>query len=333
VPEQKTESPRITSATILVVDDERDIQNFFRFKLQKIGYDVVVAQNGYEAIEKVKKFRPDLILMDIMMPVMDGLKATEHLKKHKDYNSIPIIIVSAIGDIKGKAAAYKYGANDYLTKPVDIITMAARVKSILETERLRNKLEKLADKKAITDNLFDYQHLYERIEIDIEKCRKAKKPLSLLYFDIDYLKMINAENGFAAGDFVIRTVRDIIYKEIEENGTVLTSNSDKFLVILPLVTESKVQVFAKHILKRIEQVVLPFDFSIKENVKITGISVSIGSVTWDKVEKVTSEKLISLAETALKNAKEEGRGKNVQYQFYSKPTPGGTHVIDKKIIK
>ncbi|MFC1555725.1 response regulator [candidate division KSB1 bacterium] len=318
---------------ILVVDDDRDIQNMFRFKLQKLGYDIVVANNGYEAIEKVKKFRPDLIMMDVMMPVMDGLKATEHLKKHKDYKDIPIIIVSAIGDIKGKAAAYKYGANDYLTKPVDIITMAARVRSILETNRLKIQVERMKDSKAITDNLFDYQHLFERLEVELEHCRKSKKAFSLIYLDIDYLKMINTENGYKAGDHVIKSVREIVAEEIGENGTVINSNSDKQLVMLPVISESKVLMYAKQILKRVKEVVLPFDFSIKDNMSITGISVSIGLVTWDKVEKVQAEKLLEMVETALKNAKEEGRGKNVQFQFFSKPTADGKHIIDKKIIK
>lgn len=331
--EKEKDTYKSKKAIILVVDDEKDIQNFFRFKLQKIGYEVVVAQNGFEAIEKVKKFRPDLILMDIMMPVMDGLKATENLKKHKEFKNIPIIIVSAITDVKGKAAAYTFGADDYLTKPVDIITMAARVKSILETQKLRTQLDRIADRKAITDNLFDYQHLFERVETELIYCNKNEKPLSLIYIDIDYMKMINTVNGYKAGDFVIRKIKEIVYNEINEVGIIINSNSDKLLIILPSVYEDKVLMFVKQIINQIEQIAVPFDFTVKQIIPTTGISISSGIVTWDKVEKVTSEKLLSLVETALKNAKDEGRGKNVQYQFYSKPLKNGTHVIDKKVIK
>ena len=331
--EKEKDTYKSKKAIILVVDDEKDIQNFFRFKLQKIGYEVVVAQNGFEAIEKVKKFRPDLILMDIMMPVMDGLKATENLKKHKEFKNIPIIIVSAITDVKGKAAAYTFGADDYLTKPVDIITMAARVKSILETQKLRTQLDRIADRKAITDNLFDYQHLFERVETELIYCNKNEKPLSLIYIDIDYMKMINTVNGYKVGDFVIRKIKEIVYNEINEVGIIINSNSDKLLIILPSVYEDKVLMFVKQIINQIEQIAVPFDFTVKQIIPTTGISISSGIVTWDKVEKVTSEKLLSLVETALKNAKDEGRGKNVQYQFYSKPLKNGTHVIDKKVIK
>lgn len=331
--EKEKDTYKSKEALILVVDDEKDIQNFFRFKLQKIGYDVIVAQNGHEAIEKVKTFRPDLILMDIMMPVMDGLKATEYLKKHKEFKNIPIIIVSAITDVKGKTAAYTFGADDYLTKPIDIITMVARVKSILETQKLRTQLDRLADRKAITVNLFDYQHLFERVETELIYCNKNEKPLSLIYIDIDYMKMINAENGYKAGDYVIRKIKEIVYNEINEVGIIIHSNSDKLLIILPSVYEDKVLMFVKQIIKQIEQTAVPFDFTVKQDIMITGFSISSGIVTWDKVEKITSEKLLSLAETALKNAKDEGRGKNVQYQFYSTPLKNGTHLIDKRVIK
>ena len=191
----------------------------------------------------------------------------------------------------------------------------------------------MKDSKAITDSLFDYQHLFERLEVELDSCRKEKKPFSLIYLDIDYMKMINAENGYKAGDQVIKAVRGIVSEEIGENGTIITSNSDKQLIMLPSMSEGKAQMYAKQILKKIKEYVLPFDLSVGDNVKVTGVSVSVGLVTWDKVEKVQAEKLIELTETALKNAKEEGRGKNVQFQFYSKPTTGGKHIIDKKVIK
>ena len=332
-------------STILVVDDEKDIQNFLKFKLQKIGYDVIVAADGHEAIEKVKKIEPDLILLDLLMPKMDGYKTCKYLKEHEKFKHIPVIIVSAVGDIDGKVSAYKYGADDYLTKPIEIITLVVRVKSILETKRLREKLRREADKKAITDNLFDYQHLFERLETELEKCRKELKDIeirddkvqykspsiSLIYLDIDYMKMINTEYGFKAGDFVIREVRDIVYRELEEDGMIFLSNSDKIFVILPNVDEGKSYMLAHQVLKEVDQIVLPFDVLEKKDNKIIGISVSMGLVTWNKIENISSDRLFYYAENALKNAKNEGRGKNIQYQFYSKPLKDGSHVVDKKI--
>ncbi len=331
--EKEKDEYKSKEAIILVVDDDKDIQNFIKFKLQKIGYNVFTAPNGYEAIEKVKKIRPDLILLDILMPVMDGFKTCEYLKSNDKFKHIPIVFVSALSDIKNKAVAYNYGADDYLTKPIDIITMAARVKSILETQKLRNKIRRQTDKKAITDNLFDYQHLFERLETELEHCRKESKPLSIIYLDIDYMKIINSKYGFKKGDLVIKEVKEIVYGKLSDIAIILYSNIDKLFIILPNIGENKVHVIADDILEKIKKIVLPFDIVINEDMKLTEITASLGIVTWDKIEGVSSEKLLSLVEEALKSAKNEGRGKKVQYQFYSKPTQNGKHAIDKKIVK
>ena len=323
------EETKITE-TILIVDDERDIQTFIKFKLQKIGYHIVTANNGYEAIEKLKTFHPDLVLLDIRMPIMDGFKTCDFIKNHKDYKDIPVIIVSVLADIKDKATAYKMGADDYMTKPIDIITLAARVRSMLEVRRLREKFIRERDKKAITDNLFDYQHLFERLEAEIARCRKEKKPLSIMYIDVDYVKFINLKYTTKGGDIVIRTVRDTIINELWNSGIVLSSNSDKFFIIQPGLDENKANLAAENLLKKVRQIPLPFDMVISQDVKITEITVSIGTVTWDKTEAASSEKLLKLVETALKNAKTEGRNRKVQYQLYSKPLKNGSHVIDKK---
>jgi len=331
--EEKSDNQKRDKSYILVVDDEKDIQNFIRFKLQKIGYNVFIAQNGQEAIEKVKKIRPDLILLDILMPVMDGFKTCEYIKNHKEFKHIPIIFVSALGDIRDKALAYGYGADDYLTKPIDIITMAARVKSILETQKLRDKIRRQTDKKAITNNLFDYQHLFERLETELEHSRRKSKPLSIIYLDIDYMKIINSKYGLKKGDLVIKIVKEIVYDKLFDIAIILSSNIDKLFIILPNISENKIHVIADDILEKIKQIVLPFDIMINGDMKLTKITASLGIVTWDKIEGVSSEKLLSLVEKALKSAKNEGRGKKVQYQFYSKPSRDGKHVIDKKIVK
>ncbi|MFC1563277.1 response regulator [candidate division KSB1 bacterium] len=331
--EQEKSTMSVKNTSILVVDDEKDIQNFIKFKLSKLGYNVFTADNGYDAIEKVKKFHPDLVLMDIRMPIMNGLKACEHIKNDPKLKNIPVVMVTAIGDLQSKIQAYQIGADDFIIKPIDIIVLVARVKSILEAARLREKFRKLEDKKAISDSLFEYQHLFERLETVLEKCRKEEKALSLIYLDTDFMKMINVEYGYNAGDFIIAKVREIVYDVLKDVGIILHSNSDKSFIILPYIDENKVQVYAGQVVRKIEEVVLPFDIKIKEGLSITGISVSMGLVTWDKVEKISSEKLLDLCERALKHAKEEGRGKNVQFQFFSKPEQDGTHSIDKKVIK
>ena len=317
---------------ILVVDDDRDIRSFLKIKLSRLGYNTLEATNGHEAIEKTKKFRPDLITLDLMMPVMDGAKACHYLKEHKDLKHIPIIIVSAIKDLKSKAAAFSLGADDYITKPIDLITLVARIRSIIRTKDLQDLVLKSQDKKAISDSLFDYQHLFERIEVEFGKCRKEKKPLSVLYLDIDNTKMINTIYGPKIGDIVIKNVREITTNRLDQYGIILNSNSDKIFVILPKMNEDKIRILADEMSKEIRLNAFPMDKVEEIDIRAKEATVSMGLVTWDKVEGVSSEKLLSITETSLKNAKEEGKNKNVQFQFYSK-SKDGQHIIDKKVIK
>ncbi|MFC1724080.1 response regulator [candidate division KSB1 bacterium] len=317
---------------ILVVDDDRDIRTFLKIKLSKIGYNIIEAPNGHEAIEKAKKFRPDLITLDLRMPIMDGAKACHYLKEHKDLKYIPIIIVSAIKDLKSKAAAFSLGADDYITKPIDLITLVARIRSILRTKDLQDQVLKSEDKKAISDSLFDYQHLFERIEVEFGKCRKEKKPLSILYLDVDNTKLINTIYGHKTGDIVIKNVREITYDRLNQYGIILNSNTDKIFVILPKMNEDKIRIIAGEMSKEIRNKAFPMDMVDEIDIRAKEVTVSMGLVTWDKVEGVSSEKLLSITETSLKNAKEEGKNRNVQFQFYSK-SKDGKHIIDKKVIK
>jgi len=116
--------------TILVVDDEKDIVDLLSYNLTKEGYTVITARNGREAIERVKQ-KPDLIILDIMMPEMDGLQVIRELKKDKNTSSIPIILLTAKGSETDEIVGLEVGADDYIIKPVKIGKIIARVHAAL----------------------------------------------------------------------------------------------------------------------------------------------------------------------------------------------------------
>ena len=321
----------ITKAAILVVDDDFDIRKLLKFKLEKIGYEVFLANNGMEAVEKARRYIPDLILLDMMMPVMNGLKACDNLKNHKDTKDIPIIFVTAVGDKKGIIAAYQLGADDYLIKPFDIIIMSARIKSIIETKRLEKAHNCEFDSKNISGAIFDFKHLFERLETEVELCREKSRPLSLLILDIDYMKIINAEYGFKVGDNVIKQVGKIVCSMFENVGTILQSNSDKLFIILPGVNREQIKVLVKRIFDKIGNIIIHNEATKNQASTLNGVSLSMGVVAWDKVINVSSTRLLDLIQIALKKAKELGRGKNVQYQFFKNPLQNGEYLIDTEI--
>ncbi|MFH1153347.1 MAG: HD domain-containing phosphohydrolase [Pseudomonadota bacterium] len=133
---------------VMVVDDEDRIRRLMEAYLSPWGYDIVLARDGRDALEKIQEEPPDLILMDVMMPTMDGLEATRRLKADDNTRLIPIVMVTALGDLPDRVRAMEAGADDFLSKPVEKIELRARVKSLLKV-------------KAYNDHMKHYRHELE----------------------------------------------------------------------------------------------------------------------------------------------------------------------------
>lgn len=118
-------------STILLVDDDSDIREFVTFNLEKEGYHVVTAKDGAEGVEAVKKHRPDLVLLDVMMPGMDGIEACEAIRSNPDIASTLIAFLSARGEDYSQVAGFDAGADDYITKPIRPKVLVSRVKALL----------------------------------------------------------------------------------------------------------------------------------------------------------------------------------------------------------
>jgi DNA-binding response OmpR family regulator len=121
---------------ILIVDDEKLNLEFFEVMLSKLGFTVEEAKDGVEALESLKRFYPDLILLDNIMPRMSGWELTKILKNDEKYASIPIIMFSAMDDVKDKVAGFELGIDDYITKPFNFSEVLARIKAVLRNREL-----------------------------------------------------------------------------------------------------------------------------------------------------------------------------------------------------
>jgi two-component system alkaline phosphatase synthesis response regulator PhoP len=135
----------VSKQTILVVDDERDLLDLIEYNLKKEGFKVLKAENGEEGISKAKEHKPDLILLDIMMPKMDGLEAVEIMRKDDDLKKTPIIFLTARSDEKTEIDGLNKGGDDYITKPISTTKLVSRIKAVLrrfdDSEQTANKLE------------------------------------------------------------------------------------------------------------------------------------------------------------------------------------------------
>ncbi len=135
----------MANKTILVVDDEKDLLDLIEYNLKKEGFNVLKAENGEEGIKIAKEHKPDLVLMDIMMPKMDGMEAVEKMRRDDDLKSIPIIFLTARSDEKTEVEGLNKGGDDYITKPISTTKLISRIKAVMrrfdETEEEVNRLD------------------------------------------------------------------------------------------------------------------------------------------------------------------------------------------------
>lgn len=163
--------------TILVVDDEQDLLDLIEYNLKKEGFDVLKAEDGEEGIEVAREHKPNLVLLDIMMPKMDGLEVVEVMRNDDDLKHIPIIFLTARGDEKTEVEGLDKGGDDYITKPISTTKLISRIKAVLrrfrETEEPVNRLE-------VHDILIDKdRYIVTRGD---EEFHLPRKEFELLYF-------------------------------------------------------------------------------------------------------------------------------------------------------
>ncbi len=163
--------------TILVVDDEQDLLDLIEYNLKKEGFDVLKAEDGLKGIEMARKHNPNLVLLDIMMPKMDGLEVVERMRDDEQLKHIPIIFLTARGDEKTEVEGLDKGGDDYITKPISTTRLISRIKAVL---RRFEETEETADKIKVHDIVIDRDR-YIVTQGDKE-FQLPRKEFELLYF-------------------------------------------------------------------------------------------------------------------------------------------------------
>jgi diguanylate cyclase (GGDEF)-like protein len=195
--------------TILVVDDDPDIARFVEVNLRSAGYDVAVAADGEEALEKAGELRPDLVLLDVMMPRIDGFEVAQRLRKNPQTANTSIIMLTAKALSADKVTGLQSGADDYIIKPFDPIELLARVKGTL---RRAKEMRNLSPLTGLPGNI--------RIQEEIERQVREAHPFAVLYCDLDNFKTYNDQKGFVRGDRLIQSTARIIQDAVLEfDGT------------------------------------------------------------------------------------------------------------------
>jgi two-component system cell cycle response regulator len=321
-------------ADILLVDDSRIVLAMVTDILAGEGYTVRQAENGFVALEEVAKQKPDLVLLDVMMPEMDGYKVCEILRREAEY--IPIVMLTAKNELEDLVRGLDAGADDYIAKPFQAVELLARVKSLLrirtlqkrlyiqnlELEATNQQLEALAQQLdaankelmllSVTDGLtraYNHRHFQERLRSEFSRGRRHGDPMACVMIDIDHFKRINDTYGHPMGDRVLVRLVEILKEGIRGEDLVARYGGEEFALLLPKTDAEHARHLGERLRERVESegLLLPSGERLPFTVSL-GVADCNGG---DGGRIDTSDRLLQAADAALYRAKADGRNRVV----------------------
>jgi diguanylate cyclase (GGDEF)-like protein len=287
---------------LLVADDEPDARDVLAQVLEP-EYDVVAAADGQQAVDLARAERPDVVLLDLNMPRLDGFQALERLRADPSTTDIPVIFVSARSDDAVKVRSLDLGAVDYLQKPFSERELRARVERTLRMSRSQLALRELAQTDALT-GLANLRAFRARVEEEVKRARRYRTPLTAVMIDMDQLKPVNDQLGHGAGDRAIAAVAAVLREELRETDFGARYGGDEFVILLPHTGAEEGRVFAERACARLHETVLELG---GRHVPL-GASFGVACLSGGE-EEDGAEGLVRAADDALYAAKRAGRGR------------------------
>ena len=305
---------------ILVVDDNRTNLRAIREGLEEQGYRVSEAADGQEAIARVRDEAPDLILLDLVMPKLNGIEVCRILKAQERFRMIPVILLTARESMKSKVEGLEFGADDYLTKPIDPLELTARVKSMLRLKALQDELvqtnrklksmnERLQE-LSVTDTLTGlHNRLYFRARIghEFERADRYRSHLSCAMADIDHFKQVNDTYGHATGDAVLKDIGLIFKEALRRIDLAARYGGEEFVFLLPETDEDEALLVGERIREAVER------HRFEHEGQVVELTISVGIATFPHTAIESEDRLIDCADQALYRAKRSGRNRVEQF--------------------
>ena len=286
---------------ILVVDDEPDILTFIQISLRQRGYGVILATNGEEAVKLALSEHPDLVLLDVVLPDIDGFEVCRRIKTQSK-TFIPIILVTVKNDLENKVAGMDHGADDYLTKPFVIEELHTRVTSMLRIKRLYDQQEQASVTDALT-GVFNRRYLMVRLKEECERVVRYGGQFSCLMIDLDHFKRLNDTYGHTFGDAVLREFAAQTKALLRKSDIVTRYGGEEFVVILPEAAAPEAAATAESIRKALEAK------SYVSEGRAASVTCSLGVFTFTRDAAVPVDDVLKRLDDALYDAKKRGRNR------------------------
>lgn len=283
-------------ASIAIVDDDVTSGQIITGCLEGAGFQTALIRDPRLAAEELARSLPDLILLDVAMPELDGFALCEQLRKNAALSLVPIIFVTAKNDTAQKVRGLTVGGNDYIEKPFNPDELVARVSAHLE--RLRT-IRELAIRDSLT-GVYNHKYVEGLIDQEVKRASRYEAPLSFAIIDVDHFKGINDTHGHQTGDAVLSRVVRIVSGQLRTSDSVGRWGGDEFVVLL---TETPLGA-AEGVIRRVGQSVRAVAFPSTNGADLR-VTTSIGLAALRKGD--TAATLLERADQALYRAKRAGR--------------------------
>lgn len=297
----QTETPT-EKAKILVIDDERFNLNTLHGLLRN-DYQIMVATGGEQGLKAAQTGRPDLILLDINMPDMNGFDVCRKLKMQEDTQAIPVIFITSMNEATDETLGLELGAVDYITKPFNLSVVKARVRTHLRLKQQSDLLEGFAFKDGLT-GLPNRRALNEKLDLEWKRCERSQAPLSVLMMDVDHFKLYNDHYGHGAGDECLLAVAQALGAVVKRAGDMTARyGGEEFVVVLPDTNQEQAMSVASNLCRAVAGMQRPHATSLVSDV----VTISIGAATLVPTASSDLAQLLSSADAMLYQSKSSGR--------------------------
>lgn len=284
---------------VFVVDDNPKNIRLLQEILEDESYEVHSFENGLSLVALSKELKPDVILLDIMMPEKDGFQVCRELKQDPETRDIPVLMVTAKAEGTDVKRALEIGAFDYLKKPIHEVEVVARIQSALRFKEDQDRLRELAMKDSLT-GLFNHASLMELLEKEWVKAERNLAPYSYAMLDVDFFKRINDTYGHAAGDRILQELARVLLGSVRKGDIVGRYGGEEFGLILPGASGDQ----ARQLCERIRIAIAEYRFFYEKD--LIPVTVSIGACAWTPDLREVKE-LAEKADQMLYQAKANGR--------------------------
>jgi two-component system, cell cycle response regulator len=299
--------------TVLIIDDSDSVRTSLKRVVEgmKGVEQVLLADNGLQGYRYLRENSVDLVLCDLNMPGIDGFKFLNLKNSNVEFNDIPVIMLTAQGDVNSKVRGLEVGASDYLVKPCDDAELVARVNVHLKVKQLQdqlriknNELEKLSRTDPLTA-IANRRHFVETLTYEYHRAVRYRRPLSFIMIDIDYFKKVNDDYGHLAGDHTLVAVANALKCDLRKQDLLARYGGEEFALLLPETMNQEAITVAERCRRNVEANSIVFN---EMRFTVT-VSLGLSSVPNDETNDV--DMIIKRADDALYEAKRSGRNRLV----------------------